>query len=216
MQRASLLLVGSIAVAHPQPAGGFPPYRSTDAETAEPFVLEARLGLLLLSRDSSVNSYTAPLLRVNYGLPARLELGLEAEFDASGGRLGDAAVGIKWVPWLARMSFGVEGLVLLPVTAAGGAGAEVQGLMTARVAPLLLHLNAGGSYDARPAEVRKGWRAGALAEAALTRWRPGVELFTRQFDGGKLEALAGRRSDHRARPGGPAAGAARGAHRGSA
>jgi hypothetical protein len=169
----------------------FPPYRSTDAETAEPFVLEARLGLLRLRRTQSSNSYSVPLLRLNYGLPRNWEIVTEGEFDASEGKVADAAAGLKWVPWAGTVSFGIEALVLLPVSSEGGAGTETQALMTARILGALLHLNAGGIYDARPAETEKGWRASVLGEAPLGRWRPGLELFNRQFQGGDLEALAG-------------------------
>lgn len=183
-------LAAAIALIHGA-AWAFPPYRSTDAETAEPLVLEARLGLLRLRRAESTNSYSVPLLRLNYGLPGDLEIVTEGEFDASEGKVADAAAGIKWVPWVGTVSFGIEALVLLPVSSEGGAGTETQALMTARLPGALLHLNAGGIYDTRPAETEKGWRASALGEAPLGRWRPGVELFTRQFQGSDLEALAG-------------------------
>jgi hypothetical protein len=184
-------LLVAAALGHSFRAHAFPPYRSTDAETAEAFVLEARLGLLRLRRTASTSSYSVPLLRLNYGLPANLELVTEAEFDASEGRVGDAAAGIKWVPWMRTLSFGIEALILLPTNENGGIGTETQGLMTARLGPTLVHLNAGGIYDGRPTEAERGWRASVLAEAPLNGWRPGVELFTRQFDGGELEALAG-------------------------
>jgi len=171
-------------------ARAFPPYRSTDAETAESFVLEARLGLLRLHRSEAANHYSAPLLRLNYGLPGRIELVAEAEFDASEGRLADAAAGVKWVPFLSTVSVGLEALVLLPIDSGGGAGTESQALLTARLPGTLLHINAGGILDARPVETETGWRASALVEAPLEGWRPGLELFTRQLEG-DVEALAG-------------------------
>jgi hypothetical protein len=184
-------LLAAAAFSHAFGAHAFPPYRSTDAETAEAFVLEARLGILRLRRTASTSSYSVPLLRLNYGFPANIELVTEAEFDASEGRLGDAAAGIKWVPWMRTLSFGIEALILLPINENGGIGTETQALMTARLGPTLFHLNAGGVYDARPTEAEKGWRASALAEAPLDGWRPGAELFARRFDSGDLEALAG-------------------------
>jgi hypothetical protein len=186
-----LLALLALSVGVASPAAAFPPYRSTDAETAEPLVLEARLGLLRLRRAASVNRYSVPLLRLNYGLPAGFELVSEAEFDASEGRMGDAAAGVKWASHPATVSFGIEALALLPLSYASGLGTETQALLTIRWAPALLHLNAGGIYDARSDETKRGWRASALAEAALAGWRPGVELFTRRFAGGELEALAG-------------------------
>jgi hypothetical protein len=184
-------MAAAFGLCDPGTAWAFPPYRSTDAETAERFVLEARLGLLRLRRAESANSYSVPLLRLNYGLPGNLEIVTEGEFDASEGKLADAAAGMKWVPWAGTVSFGIEALVLLPVSSAGGAGTETQVLITARLPGALLHLNAGGIYDGRPAESEKGWRASALGEAPIGRWRPGLELFARQFQGGDLEALAG-------------------------
>ena len=191
--RSSLLVAVVVAfgVLCPGISGAFPPYRSTDAETAERFVLEARLGLLRLRRAQSTNSYSVPLLRLNYGLPKNWEIVTEGEFDASEGKVADAAAGLKWVPWAGTVSFGIEVLVLLPVSSEGGAGTETQALMTARILGALLHLNAGGIYDARPAETEKGWRASVLGEAPLGRWRPGLELFTRRFQGDDQEALAG-------------------------
>lgn len=187
-----VLAVGLAVVAvAPRNAAAFPPYRSTDAETAEPFVLEARLGLLRFRREASTNRYSLPLLRLNYGLPANLEIVTEAEFDASAGQLADAAAGLKWVPWIATVSLGIEALVLLPIDERGGAGTETQLLMTARLPSTLLHLNAGGIYDARPSESEKGWRASVLGELTLDGWRPGLELFTRHFQGGDLEVQGG-------------------------
>ena len=184
-------LVAAFVLVHPLTAWPFPPYRSTDAETAAPFVLEARLGLLRLRRAESTNSYSVPLLRLNYGLPANLEIVTEAEFEASEGRVADAAAGMKWVPWAGTLRFGIEALVLLPISSEGGVGTETQALMTAPLPGTLLHLNAGAIYDARPAEPEKGWRASALAEAPRGRFRPGLELFTRHLQGSDLEALAG-------------------------
>src|SRR5688500_20323717 len=88
-------LTAALLVTLGGPARGFPPYRSTDAETAEPFVLEARLGLLRLRRTDSTSRYSTPLLRLNYGLPRNFEVVTEAELVASEGRLGDAAAGLK-------------------------------------------------------------------------------------------------------------------------
>ncbi len=55
-------------------AVAFPPYRSTDADTAEPGQLEVRLGLLGVEREDDDNAYSSPLLRANLGLPRHLEL----------------------------------------------------------------------------------------------------------------------------------------------
>jgi hypothetical protein len=187
----SVAVVCSITLGVAHEALAFPPYRSTDAETADPWTLEGRLGLVRLRRNESTNVYSSPLWRVNLGLPYRLELVTEGEWNATEGRLGDAAVGFKWVPFFSSFSIGFEALALLPISSAGGAGSEVQLVATQRWEPIMLHLNGGGFYDARPEEVEKGWRGSLLAEASLGRWRPGLELFAKQTNGGDIEPLAG-------------------------
>jgi hypothetical protein len=169
-----------VATLGPAAAHGFPPYRSTDAETAEPWTLEARLGLLRLTHDSGANEYASPLVRVNLGFPHRLELVTELEVLPAAGRVGDAAAGLKWVPLLRQLSLGVEALALLPVSRSGGAGVEAQALATLRLEPVLLHLNAGGFYDVRPEPHEHGWQTSLLGEVRLGRWRPGLEVFVRQ------------------------------------
>lgn len=167
-------------VVAPRHAGAFPPYRSTDAETADPWTLEGRLGLLRFTRDGGENSYTTPLLRVNLGFPHRLELTTELEYEPADERLGDAAAGLKWVPYFEKLSLGIETLVLLPVTSEGGAGVESQILATQRWDSFRLHGNFGGFYDVRPDPVEKGWRGSLLGELELGRFRPGLELFGKQ------------------------------------
>jgi hypothetical protein len=162
------------------PALAFPPYRSTDAETADPWNLEGRLGLLRYTRDEGENSYASPLLRINFGLPNRVELTGELEYLPADGRLGDAAAGLKWVPYFHDLSLGIEALALLPVSSEGGAGVESQLLATQRWKPAQVHLNAGGFYDARPNPIEKGWRGGVLGELDIDPFRPGVEFFARQ------------------------------------
>lgn len=161
-------------------ARAFPPYRSTDAETANPWDLEGRLGLVRLTRDEGENSYASPLLRINFGLPHRVELTGEFEYLPADGEVGDAAAGLKWVPYFHDLSLGIEVLALLPVSSAGGAGVESQLLATERWEPMRLHLNAGGFYDVRPDPIEKGFRASVLSELEVGRFRPGVELFAKQ------------------------------------
>jgi hypothetical protein len=185
------ILVFGLGLAIAAPAAAFPPYRSTDAETADPWTIEARLGLVRLNRDRSANAFSLPLWRLNLGLPFRLELQCEGEWDATAGRLGDAAAGLKAVPLAGPLSIGVEVMALLPISSAGGSGVEAQLLATRRWETLFVHLNGGGFYDARVDPREKGWRASALAEAPLGRWRPGLELFVRQINGGDLEPSAG-------------------------
>jgi len=116
-------------------ARAFPPYRSTDAETADPWDLEGRLGLVRFTRDEGENNYASPLLRINFGLPQRVELTGEFEYLPADGEVGDAAAGFKWVPYFHDLSLGIEVLALLPVSSAGGAGVESQLLATLRSEP---------------------------------------------------------------------------------
>jgi hypothetical protein len=176
---------------HTVQAMAFPPYRSTDADVADPWTLEARLGLLKLVRDEGQNSYTTPLLRLNLGIPTGFEAVSEFEYSASEGRVEDAAVGLKWVPVRAQFSFGTEVLALLPISSEGGAGTQALLLATYRSAPMRLHLNGGGFYDARPAEEELGWRASLLAELELGLARPGLELFTARVNDEPLQLALG-------------------------
>jgi hypothetical protein len=178
---ASVLAICGGALLEVSPALAFPPYRSTDAETADPGALEGRLGLIQFTRDEGESSITSPLVRINFGLPHRVELSGEFEYLPDEGKVGDAAAGLKWVPYFHDLSLGVEALVLLPISSEGGAGFESQLLATERWEPIKVHLNAGGFYDARPNPLEKGWRASLLGELEVGRFCPGVELFAKQI-----------------------------------
>jgi hypothetical protein len=187
--RAAAVLCAIAVVA--APAHGFPPYRSTDADVADPWTLEGRLGLLKFVRDEGENSYTTPLLRLNLGIPTGFEAVSEFEYSASEGQVEDAAVGLKWVPFRARFSFGTELLALLPISSEGGAGTQALLLATYREAPVRVHLNGGGFYDARPVDEELGWRASLLGELELGRARPGLELFTARVNDEPVQIAAG-------------------------
>lgn len=188
-----LVALGLAAVIPGASASAFPPYRSTDADTADPWAFEARLGLLRLRRDRGDTVYSSPLLRLNFGLPHAVELISELEVRPGQGGLTDAAFGAKWVPVRGRWSLGNETLLLLPVPNAGGTGVESQIVVTYRddTAGLRLHLNGGGFYDGRPDIAEKGWRASALAELKRGRYRPGLEVFARKIGSAPVEVLAG-------------------------
>jgi hypothetical protein len=186
-------VVGLLAILSAPRAGAFPPYRSTDAGTADPWVFEGRLGVLRLRRDRGDNVYSSPLLRLNLGLPHAVELISELEVRPGNGGLTDAAVGAKWVPVRGRWSLGTETLLLLPVPNAGGVGIESQLVLTYRDRRerLRLHINGGGFYDGRADAAEKGWRASALAEIRSGRYRPGLEVFARKIGSAPVEVLAG-------------------------
>jgi len=187
------LLALAAVVALPTPAvWSFPPYRSTDAETAEPGTLELRLGLLRVEREDHDDTYSTPLLRTNLGLVGNLELVSELEYRPEEGHLTDGAVGLKGVtPW-GPLHVGIEALALLPVSSEqSGVGVESQLLGTWRRAPLRLHGNAGGFYDPRSARIERGWRASLLAELESGHGRAGLEVFAKQIHGESVAVQAG-------------------------
>jgi hypothetical protein len=158
---------------------------------AEQWELEGRLGFVRWTREQGENSFTAPLLRLNLGIPEGFEAVSEFEYSVAERQVEDAAVGVKWVPFRARFSFGTEVLGLLPISSAGGAGTQALLLASYREAPLRIHLNGGGFYDARPAESELGWRASLLGELELGRARPGLELFTTRVNAEPVQVVAG-------------------------
>lgn len=190
--RRRILAAALLVALYPGTVLAFPPYHSTDAETADPWTLETRLGLIRLERDAGRNEYASPLFRVNFGLPHRLELVSELEYLPVAGRVGDAALGFKWVPFMESLSLGIEVLALLPISSTGGAGLETSLLATHRAGDLLLiHLNLSGFHDARPNPSERGWKAGLLGELRLGRFRPGIEFFAKQVRGEPVQVLAG-------------------------
>ena len=193
---ARLLLpaIGALALlAAPHAASAFPPYRSTDADTAHPWTVEGRLGLLQLEREGDDTAYASPLVRLNFGLPKRVEILSEFEYAADEGRVADAALGMKWIPIMRTLSVGVENLLLLPVSdKTHGAGVESVLLATLWQPRFRVHLNAGGFYDARADESETGWKVGAILEfLSLGRARPGLEVFARRAEKEPTEVAAG-------------------------
>jgi hypothetical protein len=172
------LLMTSICVEFP--AMAFPPYRSTDAETAGDDTLEARIGLLRLRVNDSHSTRTTPLSRINYGIGPHFELISELEYAIDDSQFDEGALGFKWARLENDRGIGVETLVLLPVQSEqSGAGLESQLIRTWRQERSRVHVNAGMFYDPRGTSTERGWRASALAEFPRDRLRPGVELFVR-------------------------------------
>jgi hypothetical protein len=185
------LLIGAALASCSIEAKAFPPYHTTDADTAEPWVLETRLGLLRATRDEGETEVAAPLVRLNLGLPHHLELTTEAEYAPSERRLGDAAAGAKWIPFFGKLAVGTEVLALLPFSDAGGIGIEAQALVSYRPGPFRLHLNAGGFSDGRVDPIERGFRASTLTELDLGPARPGLDLFVKRSADQPTQVLAG-------------------------
>ncbi len=73
------LLFLAAPLVEPPPASAFPPYRTTDADTADPYTLELRVGLIKANQKDGDTEVAAPLLRANFGLPNKFELISEFE-----------------------------------------------------------------------------------------------------------------------------------------
>lgn len=169
------------------PTRAFPPYKTTDADTADPYNLELRLGLAQVAREGGATQVASPLLRANFGFPNKVELISEFEYVPEDHEFGDGAFGIKWAPVQGPFSFGIETLALLPVRPDdSGVGVESQ-LLATWYRPghsLRVHVNVGGFHDPRKSETERGWRASVLTELmGNSSLRPGVELFAKRVNG---------------------------------
>jgi hypothetical protein len=192
LRHASLLAPFLACVLAAPPAFAFPPYRTTDAETAGDDTLEVRIGLLRMQVRDSVSTRRAPLSRVNYGIGPRFEVISELEYAIDEHEVDDGALGFKWAKLEDGRGIGVETLVLLPVRAElDGAGVESQFIRTWQEERSRVHVNAGAFYDPRGVTTERGWRASALAEFPRGRFRPGVELFVRDSDQSDRRMQAG-------------------------
>ena len=181
LQQCHAALVGVMLLLCPIHALAAPPFKTTDASTAEPFVLEARFGLLQAARDGDSNEVSLPMLRANLGLPGRVEVVSEFGYSQSGKAIEDGALGVKYIPLSGNFSFGIETLSLLPVRPGdNGIGVESQLLFTWRIAGLHVHFNGGGFHDPRGPATVDGWRSGLLVEKRRGSARDGIELFARQ------------------------------------
>lgn len=172
----------------------FPPYETTDAETAGTRAVEFRLGLLEIERTGSDSERLTPLTNLNFGIGPHFEISSELEYAPDDDELDDAALGFKWAAPRGAVSIGVETLLLLPVQSAqSGAGLSSQFLVTAAREQWQLHGNVGPFHDPRGAETERGWRASVLAEFPRGKLRPGVELFVREsaLSATQLQAGAG-------------------------
>ena len=191
--RLSYLLFLAALIVRAPPASGFPPYRSTDANTADPYTLELRVGLAKLWHEDADAEVVAPGLRANFGLPNKIELITELGYLPEESEFGDGAAGIKWVPLFGnKFSFGIETLVLLPVRPGDqDAGVESQLLATFWRDRYRVHVNAGGSHDGRITPAEDAWRASVVAEFLQKDYRTGVELFAKHVENRSTDIRAG-------------------------
>ena len=184
--------IAAVLLVIPHLAQAFPPYRTTDAETAGDEMLEVRIGLLRLQRRDSASERSTPLSRINYGIGQRLEVISELEYAIDERHFADGALGFKWADLEDGRGIGVETLILLPVRSElSGAGIESQVIRTWQQERASLHVNAGVFYDPRAAATQRGWRASLLAEFPRDRLRPGVELFVRDSQSTETRIQAG-------------------------
>ena len=187
-----LLLITTFA----QHGQAFPPYKTTEADTADPYALEVRLGLVQAERASGNTKWASPLLRTNFGLPHKVELISEFEYRPDEHEFGDGAIGIKWAGAQGTaFSLGIETLALLPVRPGDGdVGVESQLLVT-WFRPdhgFRVHMNAGGFHDPRGRETENGWRASVLTELmGYDSFRPGFELFAKKNDNAQPDVRLG-------------------------
>jgi hypothetical protein len=157
------------------PAWAYRPFVSTDAAVADPREIEIEFGALTLDRTGHENTFTAPNVVVNYGVHERWELvGQFGVQEGSGTEITDPGVFLKGVlkegvlQGKGGFSVALEAGPLLPSTVKGegGVGFEGTGILSARLAPVTLHLNVGGGVDRSDARPFVTW--GLIGEWPVT------------------------------------------------
>ena len=140
----------------PASAWAYRPFVSTDAAVADPKEIEIELGYFNLERTGRQNSIATPSMVLNYGVAKNLELVGEFRLEVSPQvEISDPGLSLKGVvkegvlqdrPGL---SIAVEAGLLLSSTLPRehGVGFEVTGIVSGKVAPVTVHVNAGGGRD---------------------------------------------------------------------
>jgi hypothetical protein len=140
----------------PASAWAYRPFVSTDAAVADPREVEVELGYFNLSRTAGTNTITTPGMVLNYGVVKNLEIVGEYRLDVSPNvNITDPAVSMKGVVKEGILqdkpgvSVAVEASVLLPSSVAGehSVGFETVGIVSGRLAPVTLHVNAGAGIE---------------------------------------------------------------------
>jgi hypothetical protein len=176
MVKVSAAMVGvAMVLVSAGPAWAYRPFVSTDAAVADPREIEIEFGALTLDRTGPENTFTAPSVVVNYGVHERWELvGQFGVQEGSGTEITDPGVFVKGVlkegvlQGKDGFSVALEAGPLLPSTVKGegGVGFEGTGILSARLAPVLLHLNVGGGVDRSDARPFVTW--GLIGELPVT------------------------------------------------
>lgn len=140
----------------PTSAWAYRPFVSTDAAVADPREVEIELGYFNLDRNHGENTISTPHVVLNYGFARNLELVAEFNLEVSPDvEVTDPGVFLKGVlregvlQDKPGVSVAVEAGPLLPSSLPHerGVGFEAIGIVSAKLAPVTLHVNGGGGLD---------------------------------------------------------------------
>jgi len=171
---ACLLLVGLLM---PPSCWAYRPFVSTDAAVADPQEVEIELGYFTLERDRGENSFIIPHVVLNYGLVKNWEgVGEFAVLRSPDGdvNLIDPALSVKAVlkegvlQDAKGISIAIEVGLLLPSTEQGERhfGFEGTGIASAKLGPVMLHVNGGLGVQRSNGDVVGIW--GVIGELPLS------------------------------------------------
>src|SRR5262245_9676401 len=140
----------------PAAAWAYRPFVSTDAVVADPREVEIELGYFNLEHAGHQNRITIPSLVLNYGVAPNWEAVAEFSLQANPGfELTDPGLFLKGVlregvlQDKPGVSVAIEAGPLLPSTLPHeqGVGFEAIGIASGKLAPVTVHVNAGGGLD---------------------------------------------------------------------
>jgi hypothetical protein len=191
---ACLLFIGLLM---PPSCWAYRPFISTDAAVADPQEAEVELGYFTLERDKGENSFIIPRVVLNYGLFRNWEaVGEFAVLRSPNGdvNLIDPALSVKAVvkegvlQEKTGISIAADVGLLLPSTEQGERhfGFEGIGIASAKLGPVILHVNGGLGVQRSTGDVVGIW--GVIGELLL--WN-GLRLV------GEVNGEQPRRKDQR-------------------
>jgi len=155
-------------------AEAYRPFIATDAAVVDAKEVEIELGYFNLDRSHGSNTIATPNLVVNYGVAKRLELVSEFRLDVSPYvDIVDPGLFVKAVLKEGVLqdkpgsSVAVEAGPLFPSTLHGerGVGFQAVGIVSAKLAPVMVHVNGGGGLN-RGGQLFGSW--GVIGELPLT------------------------------------------------